>query len=312
MFSKKPDAVIAYSPPLTLGITTHLIKLVKNTISIVNIQDLFPQSAIDLGILKNEFLIKIYEVIERWVYKRNTYIVVHSENNASHISLKSKNIASVKVFNNYLDVEKVAPGPRQNAFSARFEISEKFVVSFAGVLGKSQDIDIVLQAAAKLRHEKNIKFLIAGDGTEQSRAKSFIEQNELENVLLLPMQPVEEYILLLRSSDIGLVTLSSKVDTPVVPSKLLSIMSAGIPVIASLPEKSDAIKIIQDADCGICIQNQDSNELAAEIKNMSNRKDRLEAYSSNGRAYALNHFSVREIAKEYVALCESEGALKIS
>lgn len=195
---------MAYSPPLPLGLTAWALRSSKGTPFVLNVQDLFPQSIIDLGLLKNRWIIRMFESMERFLYRQANAITVHSEGNRRHIVAKGANQDKVRVIPNWVDMAQIQPSDRNNAFRQRYNLNDAFIVSFAGVLGYSQDLDIVLDAAAILRDHPNIVWLIVGDGVEKCRLESKAKEMSLSNVRFLPMQPRDEYPAILHASDICL------------------------------------------------------------------------------------------------------------
>lgn len=150
VFTGEQNVIFLYSPPLTLGLSAYLLGKIKRAPFVVNVQDLFPQNAIDLGVLNNQILISFFEWMERFVYRKAGAITVHSSGNKEHIVEQGEEPGKVKVISNWVDTEFIQPEPKQNGFREEHDLSGKFVVSFAGTMGYSQDIDIILGAAAEL------------------------------------------------------------------------------------------------------------------------------------------------------------------
>lgn len=296
------DIILVYSPPLTLGITAWILSRLKNAKFILNVQDLFPQSIIDLGILRNKLLIKFFETMEKFVYKRADFVTVHSEGNKEHVIKKGKDHSRVFVIPNWIDIEFLKPGSKSNEFSKKYNLDGKFIVSFAGILGYSQDIDIILEAAKKLEEYEDVIFIIVGDGVEKTRLVKKAEVMKLKNVRFLSMQPRDIYPQVIQSSDISLATLHSFVKTPVVPSKILSIMAIGKPVIAAMDLNGDAPKLINEAKCGFAIPPEDSELLAKEILELYNDEKLKEVLGKNGRKYAEDNLCLGVCVNKYEKL----------
>ena len=300
------DCTLIYSPPLTLGITARWLKLLKRTPFIVNVQDLFPQNAIDLGVLKNKILIRLFQRMERYVYRHADLITVHSDANKTHVQAllhDATDTASAKVHTipNWVDTNAIRPGPKRNAFTKRYNIPiKKYIVSFAGVLGYSQGTQIIVEAAQLLHNEQDIHFIIVGEGPDRPHLEKLTANSP--NVSLLPLQPQETYPQVLAASDLCLVTLKASVKTPVVPSKILSIMAAGRPIIASMPLNGDAPKLIKHAKAGVVLKPERADLLAQAILELSKNPELCKKYSTNGRAYAETYLSRESIVKMYLAL----------
>ena len=303
----KADAAIVYSPPLPLGLTAWGLKKLQGLPFILNVQDLFPQSIIDLGLLRNRWLIRFFEEMERFVYRRANIITVHSEGNREHVmrKLDKGQAEKVKVIPNWVDVHFIQPGPRMNWFREAHGLGDAFVVSFAGVLGYSQDLDVVLDAARILEDggwSSEILFLIVGDGVERPRLEAKARQMGLNNVRFLPMQPREKYPAVLHASDIGLATLHAEVRTPVVPSKILSIMAAGRPVVAAMNLDGDGPRLIAEARCGLCVPPEDPRALAEAILQLYHDASLREELGRNGRRYVEKYFSLEACVERYEQL----------
>ncbi len=302
--SRQVDVVLVYSPPLFLGLSALAIRWFRRTKVVVNIQDLFPQSAIDLGVLKSGFLISLFRRIESRIYRNANRITVHSEGNRQHVIRCGGSAERTVDVPNPIDTKAVVPGPRDNAFRRGLGVRDgQLIFSFAGVIGLSQDLDTVIDAAGLLRDVPDALFYIVGDGIEKQRLVE--KAKDLPNVRFLPMLPIQEYVQLLHASDVGLVTLHKEVKTPVVPSKILSIMAAGRPILASLPLDGDAPKIIAEAKCGECIGPNDPVAFAAAVRRMLGMQDRFASMGESGREYVVKHFSLEGCATVYEEIFNS-------
>lgn len=310
------DITIVYSPPLPLGLTAWVLKRLRSAPFILNVQDLFPQSIIDLGLLKNHLLIKLFEGMERVVYRQADAITVHSTGNLEHVVKKMQGRkkanakyerAKVRVIPNWVDTQFIQPGERINSFRKELGLGDVFIISFAGVLGYSQDLDVVLEAARLLEEnglKSDILWLIVGDGVERPRLEAKAQEMGLSSVRFLPMQPRERYPAVLQASDVCLATLHAKVKTPVVPSKILSIMAAGRPVVAAMNLDGDAPALIAEAQCGFCVPPEDPQALAEAVLRLYHDPSLQEQLGRNGRLYAEAHFSLEVCVKKYEELFE--------
>ena len=158
LFIKDFDIVVVYSPPLPLALSGHILSKIRKKPFILNVQDLFPKSVIDLGLLKNGFLIRLMERIEAFLYKKSAVVTVHSGGNRNYVITRGGLPDKVKVIPNWVDIDFIKPGLRENGFREEWKLGDQFVVSFAGIMGYSQDLDIVIESASKLRHHSDIKF----------------------------------------------------------------------------------------------------------------------------------------------------------
>jgi glycosyltransferase involved in cell wall biosynthesis len=303
LMEERHDIVVAYSPPLLMGVTAHLYAKAWGVPLIFNVQDIYPQCVIDLGVLQNRTLIRAFEMLEYYVYEKATFITVHSEGNKKFlISCKGVDQSKIRVAYNWVDSDYIHPGPKDNVFAVEHQLGDKFVVSFAGTMGISQGILSVVEAGQHLKNYPDILILLVGGGVEKELAVQRVLELGLDNIKFLPMQPREIYPLVLDASDVCLSTLRKNVKTPVVPSKILSIMAAGKPVLASIPLQGDASELIQEAQAGLCVEPEDPEALAAAILKLYNHPERLKAYGNNGRRYILKQFSRHACVSHYEAI----------
>ena len=303
IISGRQDIILAYSPPLPLGISAYLLSIIKKAPFIFNVQDIFPQSVIDLGLLKSKVLIKISEALEKFIYKKARYITVHSEGNRENIIYKKVNPEKVMIIHNWVDTDLIKPSKNQdNDFRGKNNLNNKFVVSFAGVMGFAQGLDIIINCAELLKSYKDILFLLVGDGVKKDGLIKKAEDMQLNNIKFLPPQPREIYPCVLFASDICLVTLDKSVKTPVVPAKLLNIIASGRPVVASMNLKGDAPKIIRDANCGYCVEADDADGFSKAILKLYNNPKLRDEFGMNGRKYVVEHFSRKVCIEKYEKL----------
>ena len=296
------DVVLIYSPPLPLSMLGKWLKTKSRQI-ILNIQDLFPQNAIDLGILNNRILIKFFQWLESSAYQNADTITAHSSGNVNkiieqHPSVKNK----LHVLHNWVDIAHHET-QREFNFREKWNITEEYVVIFAGVLGPSQNLEIVLKVAEEFMTE-DILFLIVGDGSEKEKLTLMAERQNLTNVRFKSFVSRKSYPDLLSICDIGIVCLSPKNKTPVVPGKIMGYMAAGIPVVAFLQSVSDGHKIIQEAKCGTTAVSSNVSDCIMAFKTMIQEKENLNKLGQSGKEYAIKHFSKEVCIKRLLELIE--------
>jgi glycosyltransferase involved in cell wall biosynthesis len=293
------DISVVYSPPLPLGLAAYLIKRREGTPFIFNVQDLFPQNAIDLGALRQSILIKFFRWMEDFIYRKADHISVHSGGNRDYVLSRGIRSDKVSVIHNWVDLVEFKIDGVPNPIREKNDLSEKFIIFFGGVMGYAQDLETVVDCAHLLKNHQQIIFLLLGDGAEK---KSLVEKSQslgLTNIKFLPFVSKEEYPSWVNASDVGLVTLKSSMKTPVVPSKILGYMAAGKPILASLNQESDGIKIVEKANCGINVPAGNPAAMAdAILKLLANQKE-TQAMGQHGRSYAEEHFSIDACIDEY-------------
>jgi len=289
----KQDLSWVYSPPLTLGLAALDLKWQRGVACVFNAQDIYPQTLIDLGLMKNRLLIKVFEWIERLVYRHVDQIVVHSNGNREYlVTRKLVPAEKIAVIPNWVSADAAESAEDGISFRREHGLEDKFVVSYAGVMGYAQDLSAIIDAAYELKPYADIVFLLVGEGVREKAWKSRVEQLELPNVKFLPLQPQPTYLALLNASAVGLVPLTDQLRTPAVPGKLSRIMGTGRPVIAIVNSAGDATEIIKEANCGYIISPGNSQRLAEAVLELYRDPALVKRLGENGRRYAEQHFSL--------------------
>lgn len=286
------DIAMVYSPPLPLAMVGRMMKKKHKAKYILNVQDIFPQNGIDLGILKNKLMIKFFEFMEEKAYKNADKIVVHSRGNRIFlVNQKHVHEDKVHILHNWVDIKHYVNTTRTNIFRERYGLNDKFIFLFAGVIGPSQGLDLIVKAAKELREISDICFLLVGDGSEKDKLAKMAESYTLSNVVFKPFISKEEYPSLVKEANVGVVCLSSKNKTPVVPGKILGYMAASIPVIAFLNKESDAHGLIEEAKCGYSSVSDDLESTVNTIVKIYDERNRLGEYGENGFKYVSKYFT---------------------
>ena len=292
----KPDAVVVYSPPLPLALVGSWLRR-KGVRNLLNVQDLFPQNAIDLGILTSKLQIEFFQAMERYAYRTADVVTVHSEGNRRMVLQQHPGLGSkLQLLHNWVDIdhhsqENEASSRTQVDFRQKWGIKQKHVAVFAGVMGPSQYLELILGVADRLRNESDLLFLLVGDGKEKERLQALAKEKNLINVQFEGFISRDIYPDLLKICSIGLVCLSPQNKTPVVPGKILGHMASGLPVVAFLHTASDGHAMIADAKCGVSANSADWDHCAEVFRALIQRSDEFESIGLAGKQYATEHFS---------------------
>lgn len=281
------DAIVHYSPPLTLGVAAVWLKKRFRATYIMNVQDMFPQNAVDLGVLRNKGAITFFRAIEDYCYRNADFITCHSEGNAALLTKKLGDGKKVCVVHNWVDPREydVAVG---HSFRERLGLDGKFVVFFGGVMGFAQDLGTVVECARFLRDQPDIYFLLAGDGVEK---RNLLRQAQgLNNVRFQPFVSRKEYPYWVKGCDAGLVTLRPTMKTPVLPSKVLGFMAAKKPWIASVNHESDVRVIAEEASCGLICNPGDPMDMARAVLQLYASPEKRQLLGENGRNHCRREF----------------------
>jgi colanic acid biosynthesis glycosyl transferase WcaI len=296
------DVLLVPSPPLTNGVTGWLLSRLHRIPFIYNVQDIYPDVAVRLGVLKSPRVIRLFERMELFVYRKAKAVSVISDSFQRNLARKGMPTEKIRIIPNFIDTDFVKPLPRCNAFSQEHQLNDRFVVLFAGNVGLSQGLESVIDAAHRLQHIPEIQFLIVGNGSSKAALIERAAQLGLQNVLFLPLQPYDRVPELYSAADVCLIPLRRGLTEDSVPSKLFSIMGVARPVIASVDRESDTYKVIAEAGCGLCTGAEEPQELADAVLTLYHDRTQALEMGRRGRAYVEQHYTCVSVARKYSEL----------
>jgi colanic acid biosynthesis glycosyl transferase WcaI len=291
------DGVLAMSPPLTLGPAGWVIGKRKRAPFVFNVQDVYPDVAIDLGYFNSERLIRATRRLERWCYAHADAVTVLSDDLRANVARKTEHPERVRVIPNFVDTEAIFPAEKENAYRRDFGLSGKTVVMYAGNVGLSQSLDIVLEAAGALAYEEDLVFVINGQGAKRAELQS--RARGLDNVIFVDMQPAERLPEVLAAADIHLVPLKKGLAASSVPSKTYSIMAAGRPLVASVDAGSEVERLVERSSAGIAVPPEDAEALTKTLKGLLEAPAELERMGAAARSFVESWASPAAVAKAY-------------
>lgn len=302
-FAQRPDVILVVSPPLTSGVVSWLLAKLRRAKTIYNVQELYPDTFVKMGRMDaSSSTARVLYAVERFIYRRTDVITVicHAFENA--IQTKPVTPKAIELIPNFVDIEEIQPGEKQNLLSHELGLANKFVVLYAGNLGQTQSFDTLLTVAEQLRDHPDIRFLIVGGGTRREYIEQRVGAQNLVNVTLLPYQPRRRVPEIYATCDVGLVPLMRGTAETTLPSKLYTIMASGRAVIAAVDEDSDIVATVREANCGFTLPPDDADALRAAILAGAADQAQLRQYGANGRRYAEAHFSRQSVSGLYDAM----------
>lgn len=299
------DAVVVYSPPLPLAFVGSWLRR-KGVRNLLNVQDLFPQNAIDLGILRSKMQIRFFRALERFAYRTADIVTVHSEGNQKMLLEQNPTISSkLRILHNWVDVDHHAASETGVDYRKQWDIKQKYVAVFAGVMGPSQYLELILGVAERMQEQADLLFLLVGDGKEKERLQQIANDKNLNNVRFEGFISRDTYPDLLNACNIGLVCLSPQNQTPVVPGKILGHMAAGLPVVAFLHTASDGHALITAAQCGVSANSGDLSACVNAMKSMIEDTLACNNMGQAGKRYAIEHFSKQACVSQLIDLLKN-------
>ena len=298
-FPFKVDGVLAMSPPLTLGLTGWFTKIIRRAPLVFNIQDVFPDAAIQTGAISNKNIIAAAKWLERVSYQRSDAVVLLSQDLRTNIANKidAKHHHRLHVIPNFVDTVAITPQDRMTAYRNELGIGDQLVVMYAGNVGFSQSLNLVVEAAAKF---PEIAFVINGDGAARKKLQEDCAQ--LANVHFGDYQPIERLSEVLATGDIHLVPLRTGLASVSVPSKSYSILAAGRPMLAAIDPNTEIPNMLQQSGAGVAVNPDNGPAFIEALGRLISNRDQLSEMGAKGRKWVETHASPASVAAQYEAI----------
>ena len=296
---RRIDGVLAMSPPLTLGITGWLIRLLRGGRLVFNIQDVFPDAALQTGAITNRRIIAVARWLERMSYHRADDVVLLSDDLADNIRAKValQHRHKACVIPNFVDADAIQPVDRRNTYRDELGIGDELVVMYAGNVGFSQSLELVLAAA---RRYPDVQFVINGDGSALASLRA--QASDLSNVHFVGYQSIERLPEVLAAGDVHVVPLRAGLARVSVPSKTYSILAAGRPILAAIDPGTEVPRILAASGAGIAVAPDDANAFVDALGAMVADPDTLRTMGLAGRQWVVRHVSPAAVAARYESL----------
>ncbi|MCU1392356.1 MAG: putative glycosyltransferase [Ilumatobacteraceae bacterium] len=298
------DGVLAMSPPLTNGVIGWVMSIVRRGVFVFNIQDVFPDAAIETGALDRSstfgrIVIPVASWLERFSYRRSDAVTVLSGDLRDNVVAKLPAALAdrVRVIPNFVLTEEIRPLDRMTAYRTELGIGDEPVVLYAGNVGFSQSLELVVAAAREL---PDVIFLINGEGSAKA---GLVEQVAgLANVRVGDYQPLDRLAEVLASGDIHIVPLRAGLGRVSVPSKTYSILAAGRPIVAAIDPGTEVPRIIAESGAGVAVPPDDAAAFVAALRDMLADPARAAAMGAAGRTWVEAAASPAAVAEAYAAL----------
>ncbi|WGV26185.1 glycosyltransferase family 4 protein [Halotia branconii] len=305
----RPDVILSTSPSLPVCVPAALLGWLRACPVVLNLQDILPEAAVHVGLLKNKLLIKLFARLEKFAYRSASKISVIADGFVEN--LLSKGVASDKIeqIPNWVDVNFIRPLPKENnPFRTAHNLNGKFIVQYSGNIALTQGLETVVQAAALLRHIPEIAFVIVGEAKGLQRLQQYCLDCGADNVLLLPFQPREHLPQMLAAADVGLVVQKKNVISFNMPSKIQVLLASGRALVASVPDNGTAARAVRQSGGGVIVPPEDDQALATAILELYKHPEKVKTLSYNSRQYAVEQYAFDHALNHYENLFYSVTA----
>jgi glycosyltransferase involved in cell wall biosynthesis len=296
------DIIYVQSPPLFTGLAALWFSRLKRAPFIFNVSDIWPQSAVELGVLHNRFAIRLAEMLERHIYRRAARITVPTPGIMERLAARGVPRDKIFLLTNGVDTAAYNVTSPDRELAHRLGLDGHKVFMYAGLHGLAQGLDVILEAA-KLTANQDVLYVLVGDGAEKGELMAKAEAEKISNVRFLPIQPTSTLPALLSLVYATIIPLR-RLDLfkAALPSKLFDSMAAGRPIVA--PLWGEAAALVEAAACGLVVEPEDARAVQEAVEKLAADPELAQRLGEQGRRYVVEHFNRDDIAKRLVKLLE--------
>jgi len=308
---KNVDLVIGTSPPIFQAVSAWVISVVKWKPFLLEIRDLWPEFAVDMGVLKNPVLIWLARRLERFLYARANHMLVNSPAYRDYLISLGIPAEKISFIANGVDPEMFHVDRPAGGLRDEYGLHDKFIVTYAGAMGMANNLEVVLDAAARLNDLPDVHFLMVGDGKDRSKLEDLAQQMHVHNVTFTGSRPKSQMPAVLAESDVCLAVLR---DIPMFrttyPNKVFDYMAAARPVVLAI----DGVirQVIEAANGGIPVPPGNPQAMADAVRTLHENRHRSEEMGRDARDYVIKFFDRNQQAQQFSELVLQIGSKKVA
>jgi colanic acid biosynthesis glycosyl transferase WcaI len=265
----RPDVVVSLTDPPIIGLAALWTARRTGARFVFLCEDIFPEVAALLEDFHNGAVNTALDRVNHYLLRHADAVVALGDRMRRRlIEEKGADPSRVHVIHNWADCNAIVPGPKDNAFARAHGLADRFVVMHSGNVGMSQNLEVLIEAAERLRSKERLTIAVVGDGSNRQALEQMASGRRLANVMFLPYQPKETLHESFATADVFVVSLKANFEGYIVPSKVYGILAAGRPYIAATDSSCEAAAIVRDNGCGLAVRPGDPDALAGAIAEM--------------------------------------------
>jgi len=293
----KPDVVIATSPQFLVAVAGFIVSRIKHRPFVFELRDIWPESIVAVGVMKKNFIIRFFEKVELFLYKKSTSIISLTDSFKEKLISRGIDAKKITIVKNGVELDSFNRALiNVKKFKRELGMEDKKIVSYIGTLGMAHALDKVLDCAKALETIEDLQFLIVGSGAEKDKLEEKKREENIHNVTLVGQVSKEEVKKYYAISDIGLVTLKKdKRFRSVIPSKIFEYMAMEVPILLSVG--GEARKIVEESCGGIYVEPENVEQMTKTIRNLIQKPEAQAKMGEQARMYIERNFNRQKLAQ---------------
>lgn len=299
----RPNVIFLTVPGLPVAVSAAVLSSIYRSPIILNLQDILPDAAVYVGLIKNTKIITILKYLERFAYNIATKISVIADGFTKNILAKGVSLEKIVEIPNWVDINFIRPLAKQdNSFRLKNNLQEKFVVMYSGNIALTQGLETVIDASSRLKYLPDIAIVIVGEAKALKRLENYCQKNSVDNVTLLPFEPRAKLPEMLAAADVGLVIQKKNVLDFNMPSKIQVLLASGRAIVGSVPSTGTAASALRKSGAGIIVPPEEPQPLADAIIKLYRDYDLADRLGRKGRTYAEQNYAFESALDKYEQL----------
>jgi hypothetical protein len=303
VFIRRPDVIVATSPQFFTPCAAWVVSLLKRRPFVFELRDLWPDSIVAVGAMKETRSIRLLRKLEYFLYRKAARIVSVTASFKTVLTVNGIDPHKIAVVPNGVDLSSYQPGEKPEHLLRQWHLDGKFVAAYVGTIGMAHGLDTILAAADRLREREDIVFVLVGTGAEQAALVERCKEQDLRNVRFVGQVSKSEVREYWKLCDVALVLLR---DTPlfahVIPSKMFEAMGMERPMILGV--RGESQQILEAAEAGLVIEPQRADQLADAIMCLADNATLRATLGKSGRRFAADRFNRDRLAHEMLDVLE--------
>lgn len=299
----RPNVIFLTVPGLPVAVSAAVLSSIYRSPIILNLQDILPDAAVHVGLIKNTKIITILKYLEKFAYNIATKISVIADGFTKNILAKGVSLEKIVEIPNWVDINFIRPLAKQdNSFRLKNNLQEKFVVMYSGNIALTQGLETVIDASSRLKYLPDIAIVIVGEAKALKRLENYCQKNSVDNVTLLPFEPRAKLPEMLAAADVGLVIQKKNVLDFNMPSKIQVLLASGRAIVGSVPSTGTAASALRKSGAGIIVPPEEPQPLADAIIKLYRDYDLADRLGRKGRTYAEQNYAFESALDKYEQL----------
>ncbi len=303
-FLPRADVIVSTSPQFFCGLAGFFARPFKRAPWALEIRDIWPESIVTVGAMKKGRAIRFLEWVETSAYRQADAIISVTKSFVPHIAERCNDPDKISIVRNGADLKVFQRSASGADVKKNIGLADRFVAAYVGTHGMAHGLGVILDAAEILRNDTRIAFLMVGDGAERARLEADRAARGLDNVLILGQRPKSDMPAIWAATDASLILLKrSDMFKKVLPSKMTEAMAMQCPIVLGV--EGEASELLAEADAGIAITPESTDELARAVLRLADDPELAAAFGARGRTFVNEQFDREKLAASYIDILQA-------